>query len=86
MLKSVINTLNKQYYFIHVPSPVVDCGDPGTPTNGQRTLSGTTYNAGVFYTCNEGYTLQGQQIRICRSTGLWSERLPVCTGGKLTVH
>ena len=86
VFNSIISMLSKQYCFLHVLSPVVDCGDPGTPTNGQRTLFSTTYNTGVYYTCNEGYTLQGPQIRTCWSTGLWSERLPVCTGGTLIVH
>ena len=56
----------------------IDCGDPGTPTNGQRTLSSTTYNSVVTYTCDVGYTLQGTSNRICQSNGQWSESVPQC--------
>ena len=58
--------------------PVVDCGDPGTPTNGQRSLSSTTYNSVVTYTCDVGYTLQGSNNRACQSSGQWSGNVPQC--------
>ena len=55
------------------------CGDPGTPTNGQRTLSSTTYNSVVTYTCDVGYTLQRANSRTCQADGQWS-------GGDALVH
>ena len=70
--------------FIHSVSAysVSGCGDPGTPTNGQRTVHGsskTTYF--VTYTCDEGYTLQGQSNIHCLSNrGTWSGRVPQCDG------
>ena len=59
---------------------LVDCGDPGTPTNGQRSLSSTTYNSAVIYTCDVGYTLQGSTSRTCQSNGQWSGSVPQCKG------
>ena len=56
----------------------VDCGDPGTPTNGQRTLTTTTYNSVVYYTCNTGYNRQGSNRRTCLANGQWSGSLPRC--------
>ena len=58
----------------------VDCGDPGTPTNGQRRLSSTTYNSVVTYTCDVFYTLQGSNSRTCQSNGQWSGSVPQCHG------
>ena len=58
--------------------PDVDCGDPGTPTNGQRTLSSTTYTSVVTYTCDAVYTLQGSNTRTCQSNGEWSGSVPQC--------
>ena len=58
--------------------PVVNCGDPGTPSNGRRTGSSTTYNSVVTYTCNTGYTRQGSSSRTCQSNGQWSGSLPRC--------
>ena len=58
----------------------VDCGDPGTPTNGQRSLSSTTYNSVVTYTCDVGYTLQGSNSIKCLYTGQWKGSVPLCIG------
>ena len=58
----------------------VDCGDPGTPTNGQRNFSSTTYNSVVTYTCDVGYTLQGSNSRNCLYTGQWKGSVPHCIG------
>ena len=56
----------------------INCGDPGTPTNGQRSLSSTTYNSVVTYTCDVGYTLQGSNSRTCQSDRQWSGSVPQC--------
>ena len=56
-----------------------NCSDPGTPTNGQRSLSSTAYNSVVTYTCNVGYTLQGSNNRTCQSDGQWNGSMPQCT-------
>ena len=71
-----LQSLLRSLFFI---SPAVDCADPGTPTNGQRSLSSsTTYNSVVTYTCNVGYTLQGSNSRTCQSSGKWSGSVPQC--------
>ena len=57
----------------------IDCGDPGTPSNGQHSLSNTTYNSVVTYTCDAGYTLQGSNSRTCQSSGQWNGSVPQCT-------
>ena len=64
----------------HYPSfiPAIDCGDPGTPTNGQHSLSNTTYNSVVTYTCDVGYGIQGSQNRTCQSNGHWDGSVPQC--------
>ena len=67
--------------YLFVPAySAFDCGDPGTPTNGQRSLSSTTYNSVVTYTCDLSYTLQGSNSRTCQSNGQWSGSVPQCHG------
>ena len=71
------------YYVIYysvLAYSAVDCGDPGTPTNGQRSLSSTTYNSVVTYTCDVGYTLQGSNSKKCLYTGQWKGSVPLCIG------
>ena len=61
-----------------LPLLVVDCSDPGTPPNGERTLSATTFGSKVTYTCQRGFTPQGTLERTCLATGRWSNSLPRC--------
>ena len=57
----------------------VSCGPaPDAPANGQKINSGTTFGSTVNYTCNQGYTLQGNNTRTCMANKLWSGRAPTC--------
>ena len=58
----------------------IDCGDPGTPANGQRSLSGTTPGYVAIYTCDVGYTMQGSTSITCQYNGQWSGSVPQCNG------
>ena len=58
----------------------INCGDPGSPMNGQRSLPSKAYNSVVTYTCDVGYTLQGSDRRTCQSNGQWSGSVPQCNG------
>ena len=71
-------------FYFHIPA--INCGDSGTPTNSQRTLSSTTYNSVVTYTCDVGYTLQGSNSRTCQSNGQWSGSVPQCTRMLSSIH
>ena len=66
------------HIFLTTLFSAVNCGDPGTPTNGQRTGSSTTYNSVVTFTCNTGYRLEGSGSRTCQSNGQWSGSAPRC--------
>ena len=75
----------KEYYnqfllLFHImpASSDVDCGDPSTPTNGDRHPFSTVYTSEVLYFCSLGYTLQGSDRRTCQSNGEWSGHLPQC--------
>ena len=61
-------------------SPVaISCGSaPDAPANGQRSGSGTTVGSTVTYTCNKGYTLQGDNNRTCLANGRLSGSAPTC--------
>ena len=59
---------------------VIDCGDPGTLSNGSRTGSVFTFGGTVRYRCNQGYKLSGSSIRTCEASGRWSGDKAVCKG------
>ena len=49
------------------------------PENGRVSLSGTTYNSVVTYSCSSGYDLIGNNTRTCLETGNWSGGESICT-------
>ena len=58
---------------------VVDCGALADPANGMVTLvADAVFNSSGTYSCNTGYSLMGDAIRICLSSGLWSGSGPTC--------
>ena len=62
---------------------VIDCGDPGTPANGDTMVTTTTIGSIANHTCDTGYMLNGADQRECLSNGTWSPDLPTCIS-KLT--
>jgi len=57
---------------------LIDCGDPGTPHNGTRMLSGTRLRSTVMYSCDDGYLLIGSSMRECLDNESWSGVPPKC--------
>ena len=71
-------TFNHTVYNYLLNQASVYCGDPGTPVNGWRTITGYTEGHTVAYTCNAEYKLSGNTRRTCQSNGEWSGNLPSC--------
>ena len=46
------------------------------PQGQDQTLVGAT----VTYTCNTGYTLNGNDMRTCQASGAWTGSDPTCDG------
>ena len=56
----------------------VDCGDPGTPSNGAKAGTSFTYNSIITYSCNVGYNVMGADSLTCLSSGSWNGSVPLC--------
>lgn len=62
---------------------LVDCGDPGRSSNGQRSLVATTAFSIATYSCNRGYNLVGNRTRTCLPSGSWNGTIPDCRGREI---
>ena len=70
------------FYFCTI---VVDCDLLSNITNGMLSYNPqgqdqTLLGATVTYTCNTGYTLNGNNMRTCLTGGAWSGSDPTCDG------
>ncbi|XP_071821492.1 uncharacterized protein [Apostichopus japonicus] len=57
----------------------VQCPALTTPVNGRKDGFGTGYNDRVEFTCDQGFSLNGESVLTCQSDGTWSADVPVCT-------
>ena len=58
---------------------VIDCGALESPVHGQVKARETKFHSVATYSCNVGFVLTGDEIRICIETGHWSGSAPACT-------
>jgi CUB/sushi domain-containing protein len=59
--------------------PGIQCPNPGVPSNGRRI--GNDFRAGmiVFFFCNDGFQIEGEQLLLCLENGEWNNDTPNCT-------
>ena len=57
---------------------MVDCGALEDPVDGQVDISNTTFESAANYTCDLGYSLNGNTSRTCEANGKWSGDPPLC--------
>ena len=48
------------------------------PDNGDIELSGVHPGSNAAYSCEEGYTLVGDDTRKCQRNGQWTGSAPIC--------
>jgi len=57
----------------------VSCGNPGTPTGGQKSGSSYKYQDKVTFTCNAGHVRSGATSTTCQANKKWTASKPTCT-------
>lgn len=61
------------------PLAEIACGPLNSPASGNVVVSGSGVGAQATYSCEDGYTLQGDSIRDCMEPGPeWSGNEPSC--------
>ena len=75
---SIFLTIKYCLFYILL-STAVDCGPLSNLTNGQVShTAGTTFGQTATYSCNTGYNLVGDSIRMCQANGEWSGSVSTC--------
>ncbi|XP_038072987.1 sushi domain-containing protein 2-like [Patiria miniata] len=57
---------------------IVICGSVADPTNGRKEVSRGSVGGVASFTCDDGYTLQGENELVCQENGTWSGEVPIC--------
>ena len=66
--------------YIHICFTVVRCSALNNPDNGHVTVTSRVVGSTASYQCNRGYTLIGEEERVCLPDGSWSGYAPTCQG------
>ena len=80
--------MNKLKHAYHETQIIpADCGPLPVFLNGTVSYHNTTEGSEAQYHCDDGFTLEGEMIAVCRSDGRWSFP-PVCRPltGSMTVY
>lgn len=77
---SVVNSYFHQWCFF----PVNQCAPIQASSllsmNCSHPLGNFSFGSQCFFTCKDGFSLNGTAVLLCSSTGFWSDSLPTCTG------
>ena len=57
---------------------IVNCGNPGSPSNGQLNGDNFNYSSIVTYLCDNGFALHGSKTLTCLMNGTWNSSVPIC--------
>jgi hypothetical protein len=57
---------------------IVKCSPLKTPANGKLALSKISYKGRAKFTCDDGFSLEGNATVICLANGSWSSEIPTC--------
>ena len=55
-----------------------DCGNLIDPLDGSVNFTSTTFESQARYSCKMGYSLVGNETRVCEATATWSNIAPTC--------
>ena len=62
-----------------------ECGSPPSPGNGSVIHNSNVTNGIATYTCNDGFTLEGNMHRVCINGSGWNGTLPMCHPGEIKI-
>ena len=62
---------------------VLNCTDPGVPSNGGRRGNHFTNGSLIEFSCDNGFTLNGSSLISCYR-GNWSAPVPLCIGNTVS--
>ena len=61
------------------------CPELPDPSNGTVEVSGLTVGSTASYTCDDGFKLSENMLRMCETGGVWSGSEPLCESGTYSI-
>ncbi|XP_045205733.2 CUB and sushi domain-containing protein 3-like [Mercenaria mercenaria] len=57
---------------------IKDCKVPSIPSNGEIYFDNTTYGSVIYYLCDVGYNMKGENVSVCTENGQWNNTETKC--------
>ena len=77
ILIRICNSIQNINFILFVSAGM--CNELSHPDNGTVILTGLIRGSFAIYTCNIGFMITGERLRICMANGMWSGQEPKCT-------
>ena len=74
------NAIIWSYVYFAVINLAIDCGELSAALNGSVQGSDTTFPNVLWFSCDEGFELNGSTSRKCQANGTWSGVTTLCRG------
>ena len=80
------NTISKLFFLIAaIVCPALFVNNGVVTYSTENSAEPFVYGTVSTYTCNDGFSLLGSEVRMCEQSSEWSGRAPICSGNAIYI-